>query len=308
MTVLISNKKEQESASPLHIKAGEAEILHLKRLLVTLKQQYEKNLKDFQQQLALEQTQKQALKEDLNQAYEQLQEQKLLHEEELQALREQQLTLRDLFKKAQDDKKERDSHLAESGEQMVRLMREKAALESRLQESCIVLEESESRLKIAQQHLAKKVKETTLLTEKVEEQQANLDERTQTIENYKVQLAHLLANEDLHHAQEKKLHEALKGLESQAAKWEEKYFRMYDKWQESESRIQELKKFEEKHYQMQNLLVNLGHFMDTPPNVNSLTSGGRLPVFEMHQEDPAPSITTQEPEEKYDLFGMRHIR
>ena len=52
------------------------------------------------------------------------------------------------------------------------------------------------------------------------------------------------------------LHESLKGNESQIIKWEEKYFQMYDKWQESENRIRELNKFEEKHLQMQNLFAN----------------------------------------------------
>lgn len=129
------------------------------------------------------------------------------------------------------------------------------------------------------------------------------------------------ANVDLYQRQEKRLqeqlHEALKGNEGQVAKWEEKYFSMYDKWQESENKICELKKFEEKHQQMQSLLANLGNFMGS-----SLTHSSSSSSFHARQEstekstrsfncDPSlpegssSSVKSQLSEEKYDLFGMR---
>ncbi len=113
---------------------------------------------------------------------------------------------------------------------------------------------------------------------------------------------------------QEQLHDALKATESQVAKWEEKYFHMYDNWQESEARIRELKKFEEKHHQMQNLLSNLGNFMGS-----SLNSGGIFPSIqesadplnssevleESQTEESSSTETLAAAEEKYDLFGMR---
>jgi len=153
----------------------------------------------------------------------------------------------------------------------------------------------------------------------MEEQQANLADLAQNVEIQKTQLAQLQASVDLYQRQEKRLqdqlHDALKGTESQVTKWEEKYFRMYDKWQESENKIRELKKFEEKHLQMQSLLANLGNFMGGSfNNHNALFHAGQeaperparpLSLDTPLTEGPASLHKTEPQEEKYDLFGMR---
>ncbi len=214
--------------------------------------------------------------------------------------------------------KEQDQQMAEKGDQCLILMQEKAVAEAHIQELRGLLDESESRLKVAQQHLAKKVKEAAILTEKVESQQAGLDDALQSSEALKSQINQLQANMDIYQKQEKRLqdqlHEALKGTESQVTKWEEKYFRMYDKWQESENRIRELKKFEEKHHQMQSLLANLGSFMGTSSSAqNGLfqsmqelvdkSTVNRSPVFEAAENVPLGESKTID--EKCDLFGMK---
>ena len=176
-----------------------------------------------------------------------------------------------------------ETQLQEFAQQLQTLHQEKGSLESERDQFKNLLDESEARLKVAQQHLAKKVKEAALLSEKLEEQQIHLTDFAQTIEYQKTQAAQLQANVDLYQRQEKRLqdqlHEALKGTESQIVKWEEKYFRMYDKWQESENRIRELKKFEEKHLQMQSLLANLGNFMGSSHNSSNA-------IFQPSQDPP----------------------
>jgi len=57
---------------------------------------------------------------------------------------------------------------------------------------------------------------------------------------------------------QEQLAETMKSTESQLSKWEDKYFRLHDKWQDAETRVQELKKYEEKHNQLQALLGNFG--------------------------------------------------
>lgn len=147
------------------------------------------------------------------------------------------------------------------------------SLQNEINELRRLLEEHELALKVAQQHLAKKVKEVTLYNEKVEEQQKELTELYQEIENSHAQITHLQASIDIYQKQEKRvqdqLQEALKSTEIQVNKWEEKYFKMYDNWQQSQNEIRELKKLEEKHNQMQNLLANLGNFMAPPGSVNT---------------------------------------
>ena len=56
----------------------------------------------------------------------------------------------------------------------------------------------------------------------------------------------------------------MKSFESQLGKWEDKYFRLHDKWQDAETRIQELKKYEEKHNQLQAILGNFGAVLQSP--------------------------------------------
>jgi hypothetical protein len=193
-------------------------------------------------------------------------------------------------------------------------------LEFEKEQMRILLEEAEARLKVAQQHLAKKVKEATRLNEKMDEQQTHFMDSIQTIENQKSQLIQLQANIDFYQKQEKRLqeqfHEALNGMEHQVTKWEEKYFQIYDKWQESERRVQELKKVEEKHHQIQNLLTSLGGFVDTSlpshdPFFSSLPESKERPSVTLdipisHEPSSlAPPPKEERVEERYDIFGMR---
>lgn len=214
-----------------------------------------------------------------------------------------------------------ETQLQELAQQLQMIKQEKGEMENDRSQLKTLLDESEMRLKVAQQHLAKKVKEGALLGEKLDEQHSNLTEFAQTIEQQKNQIAQLQASVDLYQRQEKRLqeqlHEALKGTESQIIKWEEKYFRMYDKWQESENRIRELKKFEEKHLQMQSLLANLGNFMGgafnpTNPMFHPGQEIAERPIARPFSFDtPLTENPSQEPskppsqEEKYDLFGLQ---
>jgi chromosome segregation ATPase len=212
-----------------------------------------------------------------------------------------------------------EAQLQESIQQLQGIHQEKHTLEAERDQIKTLLEESEMRLKVAQQHLAKKVKEGALLSEKVEEQQAHLADFLQNLEHQKTQITQLQASVELYQRQEKRLqeqlHDALKGTESQVAKWEEKYFRMYDKWQESENKIRELKKFEEKHQQVQSLLANLGNFMGGSFNnsgtfhPNQQEAADRfprpLPLEAPISEDPSAVHQVDPQEERYDLFGMK---
>lgn len=196
------------------------------------------------------------------------------------------------------------------------LTKDHESLLEEIKETHATLEETESKLKLAQQHLGKKVKETTILNEKLEEQQNYLIDSQQQLDAGKVQIIQLQNNIDMFQKQEKKLqdqlHEALKSTENQVAKWEEKYFKMYDKWQESEGQIRDLKKFEERYLQMQTFLNSLGNFIG-PNHPTSFYSTSQEKNFEKPKASFDGFIekpqNNQKPdygsEDRNDLFNYR---
>lgn len=254
---------------------------------------------------------------------------KELFQEKYEQLKEEWKQLHDRFEEAVEIRIQTDIHLnqieamatrqkvqlQEFSQQAQTLSHEKEELETERNHLKTLLEESESRLKIAQQHLAKKVKEAALLSGKLEEEQLQLAEYSQLAEQQKREIDQLQSSIDHFQKQEKRLqdqlHEALKG-------WEDKYFRMYDKWQESENRVKELQKFEEKHLQMQNLLSNLGNFMGVASNPHPAFSHPlkdipERPITKPFSLDSAATVETSATSdglfetqgEKFDLFGMR---
>lgn len=260
-------------------------------------------------------------KDYIQEKYEELKDEWMSLSEHFEEEGEMRIKAEHCLKEIEAIANHQEMQLKESIQQLQTLQQERLALEEERDQLRISFEETEARLKVAQQHLAKKVKETALLGEKVEEQHLHLTDSLQTIEHQKTQLAQLQASLDFYQKQEKRLqeqlHDALKGTESQVVKWEEKYFGMYDKWQECENQIRELKKFEEKHQQMQHLLANLGNFMG-----NSLNSSN--PLFQQRQKmeersarpfsfetsltEETSSDKPETQEEKYDLFGIRQTQ
>ena len=130
------------------------------------------------------------------------------------------------------------------------------------------IEDSEDRIKVAQQHLAKKVKEATVFNERLEESRNQITDAQAVINNFKAKIKDLQDQLQRQDTQEKSLQELLnqsiKSAESQVGKWEEKYFKMHEKWQKSDKRNKDLEKLEEKYHKMQSLLSNLGNYVSSP--------------------------------------------
>lgn len=81
------------------------QIIYLKRLLVTLKQHYEKNLRDLQGELIVEQSKNQQLSSEISSYQVRLEQLEAQHNEELNALWDQQSTLREIVTKTQEELK-----------------------------------------------------------------------------------------------------------------------------------------------------------------------------------------------------------
>lgn len=359
------------SNSPtLNPHATEADqILHLKRLLVTLKQQYEKTLLGLRERLSIEQERHLESREEVKRT-------KLQYEEETESLRLQLLHIREMLKTTQDELRRPKEVSEDEKEQMqrsrasleaqilqlqkmvagkelledkydqlkeewfgisekyeeaaeARLLAEEEAkrlrgaadelqmtlaaqtssladreeekqhLESTLLHLEKVIEEGDAKLKMAQQHLAKKMKESTVLSQQLEEKETVCVQMQQQLHLAQQQTHSLQLSLEQSEQRERRLQEQLQDTvrigEAQAGKWEEKYFQMCDKWQESEAQLRELKKFEEKYRQMQGLILNLGAFIGSPS-----CSSEEL----VKQGETAPATLEAD---RYDLFGMERL-
>lgn len=135
-------------------------------------------------------------------------------------------------------------------------------------------QDHEANLRAAQSHLAKKLREAAILEE---QNQALLNEKEsyeKALEAVQEKLAEMKADSDAELAQavikERQYQEELKSSELQAEKWEKKFFQMQEKWQESEIRIRELKKLEERFLKLQHMFTHLGSVLT--PEVKELPS------------------------------------
>jgi predicted nucleic acid-binding Zn-ribbon protein len=335
----------------IHIDHQSAYIVELKSKLQLLEQQKKKQeslVVEGEQKIEIKQKQNEDLQLQLEQ-FEQLQQEtqalfiileqeKLEHIQKLEleksSIQEQFVSLQEVCKQlTQQLEKSQEAHikienqlnevesafkvqvsiLNEKNEQCSHLQQEKEAIDSQLHSLRIQSEESESRLKVAQLHLAKKVKEATLLNEKIEQMQYCNDEYFRTLEAFKAQVIQLQTGIEKHQSQENRLQEqlkeAVKNADVQISKWEEKYFRVYDKWQENEIKVRELKKVEEKHYQMQKLLSNLGSYIEggdpSPTPGFSFTNLvlSQKNVVEPIAKDPEPTFTP-EPEPSFSFANL----
>lgn len=127
-------------------------------------------------------------------------------------------------------------------------------------------EDAEARLKVAHFHLAKKVKENAQLTDRNEELESQVREFTTDIEDSqsKIQELQRMLEEQFHHERKRQeqLQESVKEAEALAQAWEEKYFKISEKWQEYDVRFTEMKKLEEKLHKLHSQWINMGFLLD----------------------------------------------
>jgi hypothetical protein len=281
-------------------KMHEEELVSLQSQILSLKEFIQKNRPQIEKCQETDLSAKQ--KSYLQDKYEQLKEEW----SELSAQLDETVEARNHLQKQLLEKESaltiKDETLSNLDKLLTLTNQEKEALEVEFTQLRSLIEDSEMQLKVAQLHLAKKVKESTLQEEKIHEQQAQLEEIRQFSETQKEQIINLLAKLENIEKQERKLqdqlHDALKGTESQAKKWEEKYFQIYDKWQASQAQNQELKKLEEKQAKIETLLFSLNHLMGYQPNQEFLVTD--LPK----KPDEETACQLDFFEGRYDLFGM----
>lgn len=174
--------------------------------------------------------------------------------------------------------------LEEAEKRYQQVLNEKQLLNDNLHSAKSALEEAEARLKMAQQHLAKKVKETSDLNDRLHSQELVLQDLQNNLNQTRSRTIEQQQTIEAQFQQEKRLQdqliEASRSTETIVTKWEEKYFKVYEKWQENEIRLRDLKKLEEKYNQMQALLSNIGGLFGSPLNYSNPPNSVHQPFDE----------------------------
>lgn len=151
---------------------------------------------------------------------------------------------------------------------MNEILIEKSDFATKLEDALQVGSHAESQVKIAHQHLAKKMKDMSALLEKLEEQKIQISELQSTLSESNNRCNESQSRLQVYEQQEMVLQDKfesnLKAAEFQITKWEEKYSQMHAKWQHVETQNKELRALEEKHMQIQLMLNNLGAIMRMP--------------------------------------------
>ena len=147
----------------------------------------------------------------------------------------------------------------------------------------VTCEEQEQNVRAAQQHLARKLKEAALQSEKNEEQQQMISELQTVLEKANAKTEEVKHDLELQLQQERshqeQLKTTLKASETHAQQWEHKYTQLQSKFHELERQNKELKALEERQIQVQGLLNNVGLLMGGGTLTSSNSTSQNVPVF-----------------------------
>ncbi|MDP1836187.1 MAG: hypothetical protein Q8K75_09735 [Chlamydiales bacterium] len=184
--------------------------------------------------------------------------------------------------------------------QLISLRQDKEQVEEELVRTRRTLDGRDGDLQAAQQHLAKKLKETARLTERVEENGQRIHELELSNEDLKKRYATIEAEADKYRKREKEIESRAEQsvLEAQAAatRWESEYGRMYTQWQQSEENNKKLRAMEVKYKQVSAVLAGL---LDAPQ------AAAVEPTLRSSVVDQATPTAPQPPMEDQDLFSQQ---
>lgn len=159
-----------------------------------------------------------------------------------------------------------EKSLVEADQRIQSFAAEKALLQENAFKAQNAKEDAEARLKIAHYHLAKKVKETTHLSDETRDLEGQRQELTIDLAIAHTKISELQKLLEEQFFQEKRrqehLQDSLKETEALAGAWEKKYFELYADWQAHDTRLKEFKNLEEKLFQMKSLWMSFGQFFN----------------------------------------------
>ena len=231
--IAVSNKLFEES-----LDAGKK---HSEQLLNRLSDQ-ENIIDQLQKEVENLREQPQLLKqmEELTQHYEQ-EKRKIFdsYEEELER-----------YKRTQRGLEEEISHHLKNKEDFQRHLEEKERAKSKIIECEMRLQDSENQIKIAQQHLAKKLKEFTFLQEEFDREKGQKIEMERKLNSFRTQLRDLESNLETARRREREVEDMRRSQDSYRKDCEKKIAELSDKINRQQQHILLLEGIEKKYNQL----------------------------------------------------------
>lgn len=147
------------------------------------------------------------------------------------------------------------------------------SIQTTLKNTKLLCEERDAEIRKAQQHLAKKVKETTILHDLVERQKNQLLELQGVVERQKNDLEKIENTLQVQRQHEEKLQtlakERTQAAEDLTKEWQEKYLSLQQDWQEKKGQLLEFQKMRKTYDQMATTFSSLKHILGNPLDSNA---------------------------------------
>jgi chromosome segregation ATPase len=157
-----------------------------------------------------------------------------------------------------------EKSLLDAEMQLQSLQQEKIVHQENASKALASQEDAEAQLKVAHHHLAKKVKEATTLTDRNRDLEIQIDNLVKDIcsvqRNHSDLLYHFDERMDEEGRRQEHLKNTLNETESLAGAWERKYFEIYDQYQETDQKLKEFEKIQEKITHMKSMWMGFGEF------------------------------------------------
>lgn len=150
-------------------------------------------------------------------------------------------------------------------EKYVRLEKELAVVQNCEQAAKLKCQEHDAEMRQAQAHLAKKVKEATILRDMAERQKEQLAELQGTVNTQKNELERLTSSLNLQQQHEQKMAEMAKernqAAEALAKEWQDKFLALQQQTQEERTELAALQKIRDEYDQMALTVANLKNIL-----------------------------------------------
>ncbi len=159
----------------------------------------------------------------------------------------------------------RHAEMLSTVDEKLQLEKELAAAYTSLQNTKLVCEEREAEIRKAQHHLAKKVKETTIMRDLSDRQNAQIAELKSQIAKQHNELEQIHNNLNMRQVHEEKMHimakERAQSAEALAKEWQEKFLSLQQEWQDEKAELVELRQLREEYGEMAATVASLKNIL-----------------------------------------------
>ena len=177
---------------------------------------------------------------------------------QLQEAREGLAEMQGHLQALQEEGLHKEQALQDRDEQLHRASDENQKLLRSYNEKQAAFTDLDTRIKTAQAHLGKKVKENTMLRDHIDKQKMQILELQNHLNTEKSESSKLQNALDLHRKHAEKVQNM---ANDQAKEWQEKFFALQQQTQQDKIRISELEKIEAEYRQMYNVFSKIKTFI-----------------------------------------------